>query len=52
LIAPYVAVVMREPDALLTLNSYFWIASSGQGFDWLLFGTATTIAFSMVSQIG
>jgi signal transduction histidine kinase/CheY-like chemotaxis protein/purine-cytosine permease-like protein len=52
LIAPYVAVVMREPDALLTLNSYFWIASSGQGFDWLLFGTATTIAFSMVAQIG
>ncbi len=52
LIAPYVAVVMREPDALLTLNSYLWIASSGQGFDWLLFGTATTIAFSMVAQIG
>ncbi|MEY4210803.1 MAG: hypothetical protein RLZ92_1184 [Pseudomonadota bacterium] len=52
LIAPYVAVVMREPEALLTLNSYFWIASSGQGFDWLLFGTATTIAFSMVAQIG
>lgn len=52
LIAPYVAVAMHEPEALLTLNTYFWIAGSGQGFDWLLFGTAATVAFSMVAQIG
>ncbi|WKJ89177.1 response regulator [Methylomonas montana] len=52
LIAPYIAVAMREPEALLTLKTYFWIAGSGQGFDWLLFGTATTVAFSMVAQIG
>ena len=52
LIAPYVAVAMREPEALLTLKSYFWIAGSGQAFDWLLFGTAATVAFSMVAQIG
>ncbi len=52
LFAPYIAVAMREPEALMTLKSYFWIAGSGQGFDWLLFGTATTVAFSMVAQIG
>ncbi|ASF44984.1 hybrid sensor histidine kinase/response regulator [Methylovulum psychrotolerans] len=52
LIAPYIAVVMREQDALLTVESYFWIAGSGQGFNWLLFGSATTVAFSMVAQIG
>ncbi|MEQ1620496.1 MAG: ATP-binding protein [Methylococcales bacterium] len=52
LIAPYVAVSLQEPEALLTLKSYFWIAGSGQGFNWLLFGTATTVAFSMVAQIG
>ncbi len=52
LIAPYVAVAMSEPEALLTLKSYFWIAGSGQAFDWLLFGTAATVAFSMVAQIG
>ncbi|MDP2903731.1 MAG: ATP-binding protein [Methylovulum sp.] len=52
LIAPYVAVVQHEPDALMTLQAYFWIAGSGQGFNWLMFGGATTIAFSMVAQIG
>ncbi|MCQ8103918.1 response regulator [Methylomonas sp. SURF-2] len=52
LIAPYVAVALREPEALQTLESYFWIAGSGQGFEWLLFGGAATVAFSMVAQIG
>ena len=52
LITPYVAVFVREPESMMTLQAYFWIAGSGQGFDWLLFGSATTIAFSMVAQIG
>jgi signal transduction histidine kinase/CheY-like chemotaxis protein/purine-cytosine permease-like protein len=52
LVTPYVAVYMHEPEAIMTLQTYFWIAGSGQGFDWLLFGSATTIAFSMVAQIG
>ncbi len=52
LIAPYWAVAQHEQDALLTLQTYFWLAGTGQGFDWLLFGSATTIAFSMVAQIG
>ncbi|MDO9105250.1 MAG: response regulator [Methylovulum sp.] len=52
LVAPYIAVVTTEPDALMTVEAYFWIAGSGQGFDWLLFGSAATVAFSMVAQIG
>ena len=52
LVTPYVAVYMHEPEAIMTLQTYVWIAGSGQGFDWLLFGSATTIAFSMVAQIG
>jgi signal transduction histidine kinase/purine-cytosine permease-like protein/ActR/RegA family two-component response regulator len=52
LIAPYFGVALREPDALLTLSAYFSIATSGQGFDLMLFGTAATVAFSMVAQIG
>ena len=52
LIAPYIAVAWREPEALLTVSAYFSIAGSGQDFDWLLFGTASTVAFSMVAQIG
>lgn len=52
LITPYIAVFVREPESMMTLKTYFWIAGSGQGFNWLLFGSATTIAFSMVAQIG
>lgn len=52
LVTPYIAVYMHEPEAIMTLQTYFWIAGSGQGFNWLLFGSATTVAFSMVAQIG
>ncbi len=52
LIAPYVAVAMREPEAMPILQTYFWFAGTGQGFDWLLFGAASTVAFSMMAQIG
>lgn len=52
LIAPYIAVFVREPESLMTLQAYFGIAGSGRDFDWLLFGSAATIAFSMVAQIG
>ncbi len=52
LIVPYIAVYRHEPEALLTLKTYFWIAGSGRDFDWLLFGSAATVAFSMVAQIG
>ena len=52
LIAPYVAVFKYEPDALITLETYLWIAGTGQDFNWLFFGSATTVAFSMVAQIG
>ena len=52
LFIPYYAVFTKEPEALLTLKAYFGIATSGQDFNWLLFGSAATIAFSMVAQIG
>ena len=52
LLAPYAAVLLREPEALLTVTAYLGIATEGRGFDWLLFGSATTVAFSMVAQIG
>jgi len=52
LITPYLALLWHEPEAGLTLTAYFGIASSGEGFDWLAYGAATTIAFSMIAQIG
>ncbi len=52
LFIPYYAVFTKKPEALLTLKAYYGIASSGQDFNWLLFGSAATVAFSMVAQIG
>ena len=52
LIVPYISVLIREPEALLTAQAYLGIAESGQGFNWLLFGSASTVAFSLVAQIG
>ncbi|PPD29791.1 MAG: hybrid sensor histidine kinase/response regulator, partial [Methylomonas sp.] len=52
LIAPYVAVILREPEALMIVDAYLGIANSGQNFNWLLFGTSATVAFSMMAQIG
>lgn len=52
LFIPYGIVITKEPESLLTLKAYFGIATSGQQFDWLLYGSAATVAFSMVAQIG
>jgi signal transduction histidine kinase/purine-cytosine permease-like protein/DNA-binding NarL/FixJ family response regulator len=52
LIAPYIGLFRHEPEAALTLTAYFGIAGSFEGFDWLAYGAATTIAFSMIAQIG
>ena len=51
-IAPYIAIAIHEPKAIETLTQYFWSTSTGTGFDWMLFGTAATVAFSMMAQIG
>ena len=52
LITPYISVLLHEQDAVATAETFFWIAATGQHFDWLLFGSATTVAFSMIAQIG
>lgn len=52
LFTPYIGVYLHEPEALMTLKTYIWIAGTGQQFNWMLFGSAATVAFSMVAQIG
>ncbi|MGR9045463.1 MAG: ATP-binding protein [Gammaproteobacteria bacterium] len=52
LFIPYYAVIVKEPESLLTLKAYLGIAGSGRDFDGLMFGSAATVAFSMVAQIG
>ncbi|WP_133718851.1 response regulator [Methylocaldum gracile] len=52
LVAPYAAVIWREPEALTELALFPGSENRGAQFDWILFGTAATMAFSMVAQIG
>jgi signal transduction histidine kinase/CheY-like chemotaxis protein/purine-cytosine permease-like protein len=52
LAVPYAAVLLREPEALAALPDFAGKAPDGGAFDWILFGTAATMAFSMVAQIG
>ena len=50
LIVPYVAVLVREPGAIAGLSGFAGHAQAG--LDWMSFGAASTVAFSMVAQIG
>ncbi|NJD08256.1 MAG: response regulator, partial [Methylococcaceae bacterium] len=52
LIAPFVAVLWKEPQALDGLTQFGGHGSHPAAFDWLKFGAAATVAFSMVAQIG
>jgi signal transduction histidine kinase/ActR/RegA family two-component response regulator len=52
LFLPYAAVIWREPEALAELALFQGREQRGAQFDWMLFGTAATVAFSMVAQIG
>lgn len=52
MVTPYIAVFLHEPDALLTLPAFAGHAPNEGRFDWLLFGSAATVGFSMVAQIG
>ena len=52
LIAPYVAVLAREPEALAERPGFLGNGPADGRFDWIVFGTACTMAFSMVAQIG
>lgn len=52
LVTPYVAVIWQEPQALAELPLFPGHENRGAQFDWMLFGAAATMAFSMVAQIG
>ena len=52
LIVPFYYVFTRQPDALQILMSFQGGVSKTNGFDWLHFGVAAGISFSLVAQIG
>ncbi|MEB0013809.1 ATP-binding protein [Glaciimonas sp. Gout2] len=52
LVLPYIAVLHKEPDAISNLMSFAGRAEDGTGFNVMLFGSAATVAFSLIAQIG
>lgn len=52
LIAPYVCILYKEPQAFSNWVHFAGTSRSGAGFDPLLFGTAATVSFALIAQIG
>jgi len=52
LVLPYAVVLWKEPSAFANFTTFAGREEGGSGFDLLLFGSAATIAFSLIAQIG
>ncbi|MDP2255630.1 MAG: ATP-binding protein [Polaromonas sp.] len=52
LLSPYLAILIRDPSVLSRIRSLSGYASGDSGFDWLMFGSAATMAFALVVQVG
>ena len=52
LIVPFYYVFTRQPDAIQMLQNFQGDVSKSKSFDWLHFGVAAGISFSLVAQIG
>ena len=52
MILPFVAVLYQDPGAVGRLMQFTGSTANGGQFDWLLFGAAATVAFSLIAQIG
>jgi purine-cytosine permease-like protein len=52
MVAPFIAVLVKEPDAWNYWLAFGGNSSSGSKFDPLLFGTACGVALSLIAQIG
>ncbi len=52
ILLPYGCILYKQPDALSSWVHFAGQSSSGAAFDPLLFGTAATVCFSLIVQIG
>ncbi|NJL88954.1 MAG: histidine kinase [Coleofasciculaceae cyanobacterium SM2_1_6] len=52
MISPYFFIVYKEPDALSNWFNFAGEISHSAGFNPLLFGTAATVSFSLIAQLG
>ncbi len=52
MVIPYLFILYKEPNILSQWSEFAGYSESGANFDPILFGVATTVAFSLVAQIG
>ncbi len=52
MVLPFAAVLWQDPQAPVRLMQYTAGQPDGAHFDWLLFGSAATVVFSLIAQIG
>ncbi|HLO48884.1 MAG TPA: ATP-binding protein [Kamptonema sp.] len=52
MIMPFIFVVYKEPDAVANWFKFAGNSPSGPAFDPLLFGSAATVSFSLIAQLG
>lgn len=52
MILPFIFILYKEPDAITNWVNFAGKSSSGTGFHPLLFGSAATVSFSLIAQLG
>ncbi|WP_103666384.1 ATP-binding protein [Pseudanabaena sp. BC1403] len=52
MILPFIFVLNKEPDAIANWMNFAGNSPSGAGFSPILFGSAATVSFSLIAQLG
>jgi signal transduction histidine kinase/purine-cytosine permease-like protein len=52
LLLPFAFILYRDPGAVAAWSSYAGQSGASDAFNWLMFGSATAVLFSLVGQIG
>ena len=52
MLLPFAAVLSQDPTAPARLMAFAGTGGDGGEFNWLLFGSAATVVFSLIAQIG
>jgi signal transduction histidine kinase/CheY-like chemotaxis protein/purine-cytosine permease-like protein len=52
LVLPFIAIALQKPELFSQFSSLAGQVEQADAFDWLMFGSAATVAFALVMQVG
>lgn len=52
MVLPFIAIALKEPQLFTQFSTLVGQAERADDFDWLMFGSASTVAFALVVQVG